>query len=290
MKQVLRRFPLAPAGLPGAMLLILGAAGMAMAQTAMAQTPGKGEAAEQQQSEPPESVGADTGLPVTVEDAFVPSPGETEAQLHFFYDNQRPSGDEDKQYGRHLYTPEAEIEIGIFKGLSAMVSGNYSLGNAEDAKSGEAEAGLKWNFLEPKEHRPALTVSGSVSVPYGYNTGNSVDTTLSLLGSQPLGSGAESPYLHANVSWIHTFNREEDNSANSFVGVLGVAVPVAESTAIVTDFAHEQLEQKGRINNLIEVGVRQQVPGDITLGAGVGAGVGGSVTKFRALVGVQKTF
>ena len=99
-----------------------------------------------------------------------------------------------------------------------------------------------------------------------------------------------SPYLHANLSWIHTFNREEDNRANSFVGVLGVAVPVAESTAIVTDFAHEQLEQKGRINNLIEVGVRQEVPGDITLGAGVGAGVGGSVTKFRALVGVQKTF
>ena len=88
-----------------------------------------------------------------------------------------------------------------------------------------------------------------------------------------------SPISHANLSWIHTFNREEDNRANSFVGVLGVAVPVAESTAIVTDFAHEQLEQKGRINNLIQVGVRQEVPGDITLGAGVGAGVGGSVTK-----------
>jgi hypothetical protein len=127
-------------------------------------------------------------------------------------------------------------------------------------------------------------------VPYGHNSGDSVDTTLSLLGSQPLGRGPDAPYLHANLSWTHTFNREEDDRANSFFGVLGVAVPVAESTALVADVAHEQLEQKGRINNLIEVGVRQQVGGDITLGAGVGAGIGGSTTKFRALVGVQKTF
>ena len=72
--------------------------------------------------------------------------------------------------------------------------------------------------------------------------------------------------------------------------MLGIAVPVAEPTAIIADVAHEQLEQKGRINNLIEVGVRQEVSNDITLGAGVGAGVGGSVTNFRALIGVQKSF
>ena len=139
MKQVLRRSPLAPAGLLGAILLILGTAGIGDGNGPDPRQRGGGGA----------TVGAarkrrrDTGLPVTVEDAFVPSPGETEAQLHFSYDNQRPSGDEDKQYGRHLYTPEAEIEIGIFKGLSAMVAGNYSLGNAEDAKSGEAEAGAQ---------------------------------------------------------------------------------------------------------------------------------------------------
>ena len=66
-------------------------------------------------------------------------------------------------------------------------------------------------------------------MPYGYSNGNSVDTTLSLLGSQPLGSGADAPFLHRRIlSWTHTFNREEDNRANSFVGVLGIAVPVAE--------------------------------------------------------------
>jgi len=251
---------------------------------------GAGASAEAGGRESDERINADSALPVTVEDAFVPSPGEAEAQLHFFYDHQRPSIDGDKEYGRHLYTPEAEVEIGIVNGFSATIGTNYSLGNAEDAKSGEVEAGAKWNFLQLKDLRPALTLSGTVSVPYGYSSGNSVDTTLSLLGSQPLGSGANAPFLHANLSWTHTFNREEDNRANRFIGVLGVAVPVAESTAIIADVAHEQLEQKGRINNLIEVGVRQEVSNDITLGAGVGAGVGGSVTNFRALIGVQKSF
>src|SRR3954464_2283259 len=159
MKQVLGRSPLAPAGLLGAMLLILGTAGMAMAQT-----PDKGE------SEPPENVGADTGLPVTVEDAFVPSPGETEAQLHFFYDHQRSKVDEDKRFGHHLFTPEAEVEVGVAKGLSATLQANYSLGNAEEAKSGEAEAEVKWNFFQLRDLGPALSLSGAVSVPYGYST------------------------------------------------------------------------------------------------------------------------
>jgi hypothetical protein len=287
-----------------AMLLIFSAAGTAVAQTradcekcmevvedvGVTGGAGAGAAAESRPSEPDERVSADSGLPVTVEDAFVPSPGETEAQLHFFYDHQRSKVDEDKRFGHHLFTPEAEVEVGVAKGLSATLQANYSLGNAEEAKSGEAEAEIKWNFFQLRDLGPALSLSGAVSVPYGYGTGDTVDTTLTLFGSQPLGSGADAPFLHVNLSWIHTFNHEEDNRANSFVGVLGVAVPVAESTAIVADVAHEQLEEKGRINNLIEVGVRQQVSDDITLGAGVGAGVGGSVTKFRALIGVQKSF
>ena len=126
-------------------------------------------------------------------------------------------------------------------------------------------------------------------MPYGYGTGDSVDTTLSLLGSQPLGSGADAPFLQGRIlSWTHTFNREEDNRANSFVGVLGIAVPVAEFTAIIADVAHEQLEQKGRINNLIEVGVRQEVSDDITLGAGVGAGSSAAASRTSAPSSVCK--
>src|SRR3954471_8866999 len=134
-----------------AMVLIFSAAGTAVAQTRTdcekcmevvedvggTGGAGAGAAAESRPREPDERVSADSGLPVTVEDAFVPSPGETEAQLHFFYDHQRPSIDGDKEYGRHLYTPEAEVEIGIVNGFSATIGTNYSLGNAEDAKSGE---------------------------------------------------------------------------------------------------------------------------------------------------------
>lgn len=247
----------------------------------------------QRPAEPDERVGADPGLPVTVEDAFVPSPGETEAKLRFFYDRVRPVtvGDDDdsRTFGRHLTTPEAEVEVGIARGLSASVVANYSLGNAQEAKSGEVEFGAKWNLLPLQGLRPAVTLGASVGVPYGYNNGP-VNTALTLYVSQPLGSSADAPFLHANVSWVHAYDREEDDRANRFVGVLGVAVPVAASTALVTDLVHEQQDEKGKVNRLVELGVRQVLPHDMVLGAGVGAGFGNSSTRFRALVGLQKGF
>jgi len=252
-----------------------------------------GAVPKQRSVEEDERVGADPALPVSVEDAFVPGPGETDAKLRFFYDRVRPVtvGDDDdsRTFGRHLYTPEAEVEVGIVRGLSASVAANYSLGNAQEAKSGEVEFGAKWNFLPLQGLRPAITLSASVGVPYGYNNG-SVDTTLTLYASQPLGSGADVPVLHANLSWVHAYDRDEDSRANRFIGVLGVAVPVAASTALVTDLVHEQQDEKGKVNRLVELGVRQVLPHDMVLGAGVGAGFGNSSTRFRALVGVQKGF
>lgn len=262
-----------------AAILIAGAAG----SSAIAQGPAESD----------ERIGADPGLPVTVEDAFVPAPGEADAKLRFFYDRLRPAavgdGDDSRTFGRHLYTPGAEVELGIARGLAASVAADYSLGTAQEARSGEVDFGAKWNFLPMRGLGPAVTLGASVGVPYGYAHGP-VSTTLTLYATQPLGRGADSPFLHANLGWTHAYDRGEDDRANRFFGVLGVSLPVAGATAVVADLVHEQLDEKGKLNQLVEVGLRQVLPHDLVLGVGVGAGFGNSSTRFRALVGLQASF
>jgi hypothetical protein len=264
---------------------------------------GGAPAAARRPREADERLQADDGLPVTIEDAFVPRRGEIETRLGFSYDRLRrftleTEGDDDdddgggatrKRSGRDQFVTDAEVEIGLGNGWGVMLGASYVVGNAEDVKNGELELGGKWNFLAQQEWFPALTISTEVSLPFGFRN-DSTETTAGLLASKALGSGPDAPWLHANIFWIHAFNRDEDARANRFVAVLGATVPITASTALALDLVHGKDEEKGQITNLVEVGVRQMLPGGFRVGLGVGAGFGGSTTDFRALFGLQKEF
>jgi hypothetical protein len=44
------------------------------------------------------------------------------------------------------------------------------------------------------------------------------------------------------------------------------------------------------VSNLVEVGIRQALPGKRILAGGAGVGFGNSETDFRVLIGLQKSF
>lgn len=244
-----------------------------------------------------ERLAVDPTLPVTVDSAFLPDPGETQATLGLVYDRVRRAvredsgdGEEPRFHGRHRLTAAAELERGFSRALSGSLGVAYRGGSTADARSGEVELGGKWNLLQPQDGLPALTLDGSAEAPFGLDNGGTYTTTLALLASKPLGSGADAPYLHANLFWTHAYHRGEQERANRFGAILGVAAPVAESTALVVDVLHEQDDAKGSITNLAELGIRQRLPGDAVIGLGAGFGFGGSTTDFRVLLGVQKSF
>jgi hypothetical protein len=252
------------------------------------------QASQERVRKAPEHLEADEGLPVSVEDAFVPRPGEVEAKAGFVYDRvrRRTSGDEDepRRSGRNRYTPRVELEAGILPGLAATIGGEYRFGDADETKNGEVEVGAKWNFLGAQGWWPALALSAGVALPYGYDN-DTTETTLALLGSLPLGQGTDVPWLHANVAWSRAFNIEEDEERRDrYSAVLGLAVPVARSTGLIFDLVREQESEKHRYNNLVEAGVRHVLPGEFVLAGGAGVGFGNSETDFRLLVGLQKSF
>jgi hypothetical protein len=245
--------------------------------------------------EPPDWLQTDTGFPVSVDDPFVPDPGESELRLGFIYDRVRrkliEGGDEGngQRTGRNRYRPRAELEVGVVPSLSAMLATEYRFGDADDSKSGETELSGKWNFLSMQDWRPALAVEASVSLPYGFQN-DTVEASLTLSGTMPVGDGAGRPYLHANAIWTHAFDPNPDDRTNRFAGIVGLAIPVAESTGLLLDVLREQESERGRVSNLAEIGLRHALPGNFLLAVGAGAGLGNSDTEFRLIFGVEKAF
>jgi hypothetical protein len=248
-----------------------------------------------------ERISVDRDFPVSTEGAGVPDQGEVEVRVLAGYSRMRSlrsmgsGGDDDDddaprgRRGRDLTTPSIEAEFGLGHGLSASLGLSYGFGNAEEAKTGEAELGLKWNFLPAQGLRPALTLIGGIAIPYGPQSGYA-ETALGLLASQPLWRGPNAAVLHANVFWFHPVKREEGERSDRYAVSVALGVPVARATGLFVGYSREQDSERGRADQFIELGARQALPGGFILGAGVGIGIGDSETDVRVLVGLQKNF
>jgi hypothetical protein len=245
------------------------------------------------ESVPDNRLTTDPNIPVTIDNAYTPGVGDIGLKLRGSYERLRRSSlgtDEAERSRRHVFVPEAEFELGVLPGVSFSVIVAYQMGNADGSESGDVDLFGKWTFLESNDVLPALALSASVAPPFGYANGGTVETTLGFFATKPLDLGGYVPYLHANFFVTHASNRDSDTRANRFTGVLGLALPILASTAVVLDLVHGQQEEKGRIENLAEIGIRQLLPGDMAMGLGVGKGFGGSPTDLRVLLGMQKSF
>lgn len=246
-----------------------------------------------------ERVVVDQDFPVSTEGAGLPDRGEVEVRVLAGYNRLRKprstaTGGEDEdggspRRGRDLTMPAIEAEFGLGHGLSASLGLAYAFGNAEEARTGEAEFGLKWNFLPAQGLRPALTLLGGGSVPFGPRHGPS-ETVLGLLAQQPLARGRDAPVLHGNILWFHALDREEDERRDRYAVSVAVAVPVTRQTGAFLGYAREQDFERGRADQFIEIGGRQLLPNDMVLAVGVGIGIGDSEADFRVLAGLQKNF
>lgn len=244
-----------------------------------------------------ERVQVDEDLPVSIESASVPERGEMEVRVEAGYSRLRSmstGGDDDddapgRRHGRDLTVPSIEAEFGLGHGLSASIGLSYAFGNAEEARTGEAEFSLKWNVLPMQGLQPALTVIGGVSAPFGPRHDSS-ETMLGLLASQPLSAGRNAPVLHGNLLWFHALDRGEEERSDRYAVSVALGVPVTRGTGLFVGYAREQDSEHRRADQFIELGARQLLPAGLILGAGVGIGVGDSETDFRVLIGLQKNF
>ena len=236
----------------------------------------------------------DENLPVTIEDAYVTPYNGIEAQGYFLYDRDRLGSRGRGNKGSDLFTFAPRVEAGLFRNFQASVALPYSLGNASETKQGNANVQGLYNFNNETLHLPALSLGGGVIQPYGYQRGG-IETQVKAAATKSIGSFGTSYVprrLHLNAIWFHNYDPLRGGNAERqdryLVGV-GYSQPVTNDAVLVADVYRQELRERGRAENMVELGTRYQLTPQTVLSSAVGTGFGDRSPAFRVLVGFQHT-
>lgn len=237
----------------------------------------------------------DENLPITIEDAYpIPYNG-IEAQGYFLYDRDRLGSRGRGGRGSDLFTFAPRVEAGLFRNFQASTALPYSLGNTSETKQGNANLQGLYNFNNETISLPALSLGAGVIQPYGYERGGT-ETQVKAVASKSIGSFGTSyvpRQLHLNAIWFHNYDplRLSDASERRdryLVGV-GYSQPVTNDAVLVADVYRQELRERGRAENMVELGTRYQLTPQTVLSSSVGTGFGDRSPAFRVLVGFQHT-
>lgn len=97
--------------------------------------------------------------------------------------------------------------------------------------------------------------------------------------------------LHLNAIWFHNYELQGDNAERQdryLVGV-GYSQSVTNDAVLVADVYRQELRERGRAENMVELGTRYHLTPQTVLSSSVGTGFGDRSPAFRVLVGVQHT-
>ncbi|MBP2291808.1 hypothetical protein [Azospirillum rugosum] len=228
-------------------------------------------------------MGLSSEIPITVQDAAAIEKGSVDLKLRGTFDRLKQDG------GRNRLNLDPEIEVGVANGLSLKANPTYRVGNADDTRQGGVNLSAEINLLAPKDGRLGISLEPLIDIPYG---SGGTATEVGIVGrvTQPLGTSTRAPRLHVNLGWRRLIDPESDQRENRFLMVAGVNFAVAPNTAVAFDILRDQQQERGKADNLVEVGVRHVIGDDLALGAGVGVGFGPDSPRYRVLVGVQRSF
>ena len=102
-------------------------------------------------------------------------------------------------------------------------------------------------------------------------------------------SGLEMSQNSARISW-----KEADLQQHLLDIMAGIHARCVEYGARkdskVIDYVREQERQKGKVSDILEAGVRQQITPRLTLSAGAGLGLSKEAPDFRIMAGIQRSF
>lgn len=236
-------------------------------------------------SAPPDPQALAPNYPVEIEDALPVPLGAFTLQL-----DQRFTRDRGMGTTTDLGQPEAVFKLGAAKGLQLDFSPSYSYGSSANADRGFATVDALYQVTEDKGLRPDLAVHAYYQAGYGHG-GPSDQTILRGLLTKRLGSDAQAPRLHLNVSWTRVLSPEADARADQWSVGVGYSMLVLKDTALVADVVHSQRPDRGDPDQtLVDLGLIHQFSPAWSVSFGAGGGVSASSPEGRVFVGLQRTF
>lgn len=235
----------------------------------------------------------DENLPVTIEDAYTIPYNGIEAQGFFSYDRNRIGSRGRGARGSDALSFTPRVEAGLLRNFQASIAVPYRLGNASGTKQGDVNVQGLYNFNNETLYLPALSLGAGVIQPYGYERGGT-ETQVKFVASKSIGSFGTSyvpRQLHLNAIWFHNYDplRLDDSRERRdryLVGV-GYSQPVTNDAVVVADIYRQELRERGRAENMVEVGARYQLTPQTVFSSSIGTGFGDRSPAFRVLVGFQ---
>ncbi len=221
------------------------------------------------------------GLPLEVEDTTTADRGDVQLQLTARYEHTDEGDDR--------LTVEPQVQYGMLENLQVEVSYPVIAGDADRSGSGDFTAAGLYRFLDEDGWRPSIAVRAGVELPTGVGS-DGIDTDLRLVLTKTITDAASQDRLHLNVGWDHNAAADSDERRNRFIGVVGYSRKLSDETVFLADLVREQGEQDGRDSTLVEAGLLHQINEKLSIGAGIGFGLGDDSPDVRLTIGAQYQF
>lgn len=72
--------------------------------------------------------------------------------------------------------------------------------------------------------------------------------------------------------------------------ILGYSHPLKKDRYLVADYILEQQREEGKVDSIVEIGLRQDLTPKDVIGIGAGAGLNSESAKYRVVVSYQHSF
>jgi hypothetical protein len=226
------------------------------------------------------------GLPLDVEDTTTADKGSVQLQGSARYEHQ--DGDD-------LLFLEPQAQVGLLDNFHVEFTYPIIAGSGDRTGAGDVIVAGLYRFYDEKgvdlRHHPlpSMAVKAEVELPTGVGS-DGLDTTLRFIASKTVTQAESQDRVHLNLSWTHNAAAAGDERENFFSLILGYSRKLDDKTVVLADLIREQQEQEGQDSTILEAGVLRQLTDKITVGAGLGFGLGEDSPDFRATFGVQYSF
>jgi len=218
----------------------------------------------------------DLFLPNTLEDAFAGEPDGYEAQFAARYDRRR---------GHDEIRLRPILQSTPLDGLQLNLTLPYTVGSGPQANQGDLGAGIFYNLNREGPWLPAFALAIDASTPVGPGD-RATELQLTGVATRSLDPRGVNR-VHLNLTWTRRFAPSLDERTIGYRAAVGYSRLLNENAVLIVDLLRQRQEIGAHDSHIVEVGTRLRLSPGVTIGLGVGAGIGRDSPRFRALASLE---